>query len=205
MIESLAELVGELEKHVNELRGAGDDAKLLAATSDAADKIERRLEAHWNDEKREALKAIQRLMFNAAADCWPGWSVRDEPANLHNLLAARGLAERSVRLVRGLGLGRLREGTGTWLVGAFELALGRCTEASSIFSVAREHYVAANAPDLVLLMEGYIAIVRQNSKYQFPPDGDDLDQVCDRISAEGFKDGAAWIAQLRTASKVFTR
>jgi hypothetical protein len=90
-------------------------------------------------------------------------------------------------------------------VGAFDLALGSHSEASRRFAAAREHYVAANAPGLALLMEGYSAIVRQ-----IGGDGDAgktsaLDQVCSRISAGNFKDGIAWIAQLRMALAVFAR
>ena len=50
--------------------------------------------------------------------------------------------------------------------------------------VARQHYIAGKAPGLVLLMEGYIAIVRQIAGHQVAADG---------------------IEQLRTALKVFAR
>jgi len=36
-----------------------------------------------------------------------------------------------------------------------------------------------------------------------PACAEDLDQVCARISAGGFDDGAEWIEQLRTARKAF--
>ena len=55
----------------------------------------------------------------------------------------------------------------------------------------------------MLLVDGYAAIVRQVGKR--PASGDDLDQVCARIAAGGFKDGDEWIAQLRTALEVFAR
>ena len=202
MADTLTGLAGQLETHVKALRRAGDDAALLAAARDAADQIERGRGAQDGD-AREALTMVQRWTFNAAADCWPGWSVSDKPVSPDNLLAARELAERSLGLVRTLELGPLREATGVWLVGAFDLALGRYYEAISIFHEAREHSVAANAPGLVLLTEGYAAIARRVSKHV--ADGDDLDQVCKRIAAGGFEDGDEWIAQLRTALEVFTR
>jgi hypothetical protein len=98
-----------------------------------------------------ALLRVQRFTFNAAADCWPGWAEPDRPADRQNLLDALALAQRSAKLVAKLGLGKLQDGTGTWLIGAFELALGRYTEATRAFDFAREHYVAAKAPGLVLL------------------------------------------------------
>ncbi|MGX1110364.1 MULTISPECIES: hypothetical protein [Bradyrhizobium] len=202
MADTLAGLAGQLETQVKALRGAGDDAALLAAARDAADQIERRRGAQDGDE-REVLMMVQRWTFNAAADCWPGWSVSDKPINQDNLLAARELAERSLALVRSLGLAPLREGTGVWMVGAFDLALGRYDDASRLFRDAREQYVAASAPGLVLLVDGYAAIVRQVGKRA--ADGDDLDQACQRIAAGGFEDGDEWIAQLRTALEVFTR
>ncbi|WP_375776927.1 hypothetical protein ACE103_36380 [Bradyrhizobium sp. ma5] len=187
---------------VKALRGTGDDTALLAAARDAADQIERHRGAQDGD-AREALMMVQRWTFNAAADCWPGWSVSDKPINQDNLLAARELAERSLRLVEKLELGPLRVATGIWLVGAFDLALGRYDDASQLFGDARGQYGAANAPGLVLLVDGYAAIVRQVGKRA--AEGDDLDQVCTRIAAGGFKDGDEWIAQLRTALEVFAR
>ncbi|WP_456822954.1 hypothetical protein [Bradyrhizobium sp. USDA 4502] len=184
------------------MRGAGDDAALLAAARDAADQIERGCGARDGD-ARDALMMVQRWTFNAAADCWPGWSVSDKPINQDNLLAARELAERSLALVRSLGLAPLREGTGVWMVGAFDLALGRYDDASRLFRDAREQYVAASAPGLVLLVDGYAAIVRQIGKRA--ADDDDLDRICARIAAGEFEDGNEWIAQLRTALEVFAR
>ena len=104
------------------------------------------------------------------------------------------MARRSHGLVVKLGLGPIQEGTGTWLVGAFELALGRYAEARESFARARESYLAAKAPGLVLLTEGYLAIV----------DGD-VEAVCARINIGGFEDGPDWIEQLRTAAQVFGR
>ncbi|MFQ3459206.1 hypothetical protein PMN64_38645 [Bradyrhizobium sp. UFLA01-814] len=204
MADTLAGLAGQLETQVKALRGAGDAAALLAAARDAADQIERRRGAQDGDE-REVLMMVQRWTFNAAADCWPGWSVSDKPINQDNMLAARELAERSLALVRSLGLAPLREGTGVWMVGAFDLALGRYDEAISMFHEAREHYVVASAPGLVLLTEGYVAIARQVGKDQASPGGEDLDQICTRIAAGGFEDGHEWIAQLRTVLDVFAR
>ncbi|PDT77764.1 hypothetical protein [Bradyrhizobium sp. C9] len=202
MADTLAGLAGQLETRVKALRGADDDAALLAAARDAADQIERRCGAQDAD-AREALMMVQRWTFNAAADCWPGWSVSDKPINPDNLLAARELAERSLRLVRVLELGPLREATGVWMVGAFDLALGRYDDASQLLREAREQYLAASAPGLVLLTDGYIAIARRVGKHA--ADGDDLDQICARIAAGGFKDGDEWVAQLRTALQVFAR
>ena len=203
MVNSPAELATRLEQSVKQLRGTGDDAALLAAARAAADQVEQHLGAQ-HDGAREALKVIQRLTFNVAADCWPGWSVSDKPIEPDNLLAARELAERSLGLVRTLELGPMREGTGIWLVGAFDLALGRYDEAIRILRDARQHYVAASAPGLVLLTDGYVVIARQ-LEGQVSADGEGLDQVCARIAAGGFKDRDAWIVQLRTAFDVFAR
>jgi hypothetical protein len=203
--ESLRDLVATLQERVKELRRVGDPAVLLAAANAAADEIELRVGERCNDAERQALTAVKRFTFNAAADCWPGWSVPDKPPDTRNLLLARELAQRSALLVEKLGLGPLQEGTGTWLCGAFDLALGRHADASSAFAVARQHYIAAKAPGLVLLMEGYIAIVRQLAGDQVPAGAEELHQISGKIAAGAFEDGAEWIEQLRTALKVFAR
>jgi hypothetical protein len=204
--ESLNDLVATLLERIKELRRAGDPVALLAATHLAADQIEHRVAGEpWTDAQRQPLAAVKRFTYNAAADCWPGWSVPEKPSDIRNLMVAQELAQRSLGLVKKLGLGPLQEGTGIWLCGAFDLALGRLADASSAFAVARQHYIAAKAPGLVLLMEGYIAIVRQIAGDQAPAVREDLDQITARIAAGGFDDGDEWIEQLQTAVKVFAR
>ena len=201
--ESLRDLVATSLERVKELRRAGDLAVLLAAANAAADEIEQRVGESLNDAERQALTAVRRFTFNAAADCWPGWSVPDKPPEKRNLPVALALAQRSAQLTKKLGLGSLQEGTGIWLCGAFALALGKHADASSAFGVARQHYIAAKAPGLVLLMEGYIAIVRQITGQEVPADGEDLHQITVRMAAGAFEDGADWVEQLRIAQKVF--
>lgn len=200
----LTALVARFQKSVTEARRAGDPLALLATAEAAAAEIEGRAGEGRNAVEREALIAVRRFTFNAAADCWPGWSVPAKPPDAQILLRALELAKRSALLVTRLGLGQLQEGTGIWLSGAFELALGRHSEAYDTFAVAREHYIAAKAPRLVMLTEGYMALVSQIAGRRVPAAGEDLDQVCARIATGGFEDGAAWIDQLRTARKVFT-
>jgi hypothetical protein len=201
--ESLTDLVTKLQALIAERRRAGDLVALLATAEAAADEIERRAGGVRNDAGREAMTAARRFTFNAAADCWPAWSVSDRPPDTQILVRALELAKRSVFLVNKLGLGHLQEGTGTWLSGAFELALGRHAEAYSAFALAREHYMAAKAPGLVMLTEGYIALVCQIARDGVPACRESLDEVCARIASGGFEDGTEWIEQLRTARKVF--
>jgi hypothetical protein len=199
--DSVQHLVATSLERVKELRRAGDLAALLAAANAAADEIEQRVGDRLDDAGRQALIVVKRFTYNAAADCWPGWSVPDNPPETRDLLIALEMAQRSVRLVKKLSLGSLQEGTGIWLCGAFDLALGKYADASSAFGTARQHYIAAKAPGLVLLTEGYIAIVRRITGH--PADGEDLHQITVKIAAGAFEDGGAWIEQLRTALKVF--
>jgi hypothetical protein len=203
--ESLADLAATFQAHIKELRSAGDLAALLAAAEAGTAEIEQRVGKDWNDAGLEALKAVKRAQYNVAADCWPGWSVSDRPADPQILVRALELAKRSVALVSQLGLGRMQEGTGIWLCGALELAVGRHVEAYNAFILAREHYIAAQAPGLTLLVEGYIALLCEVAGQQVPAWKDDLEQVCAKIDTGGFEDGAEWIEQLRTARRVFTR
>jgi hypothetical protein len=206
MSQSLADVVAKLGEQVKALRKEGDLAALLAAAREAADEVERRIgDAKGHEEQRDALMGVQRWTYNAAADCWPGWSIPSEPSDPRMLIAARELAQHSLDIVERLDLGRQRQGTGIWLCGAFDLALGRFEDASRAFAVAREHYVAANAPGGALLMEGYLAIVQQITEGGSSDRGSALDQICARISAGEFKDGPALVAQLRTALAAFMR
>jgi hypothetical protein len=203
--QSLRDLVATWSARVDQLRRTGDPEALLAGASAAADEIENRVGERRNDEERQALTAVKRFTYNAAADCWPGWSVPDKPPDTRILRAALDLAQRSARLVNALALGPLQEATATWLCGAFDLALGRDADALRAFAIAQQLYTAANAPGLGLLTEGYIAIVAGMDEREATAGAPDLEQIVAQIAAGNFDDGAEWIEQLRTALKVFTR
>ncbi len=199
---SLQELVAASQQHVRAMRQAGELAALLAAAKEAAGQIEHAVGERKDAAAREALITVRRFTFNAAADGWPGWAVSDKASDTQLLLAAQELARRSAELNKKLDLGPLQEGTGLWLCGAFDLALGHYDEAAKAFAAAREHYLAAEAPGLVLLTEGYIAILNQVAGR---PGGEDFQQIKARITAGAFEDSAEWIEQLDTALKVFAR
>jgi hypothetical protein len=203
-IELLPDLVSALQKHVNEVRREGSPAEILAAANAAADAIGQRVGVCSNDADRAALTAVKRFTYNAAADCWPGWSVTGPEVDASSLLAALQLAQRSAALVESLALGSVQQGTAIWLSGAFELALRRLPDASSSFARARQCYIAAATPALVLLMDGYLAIVQRLAANASQADTENFEQVCARLGAGGFEDGPAWVEQLRTALKVFT-
>ena len=203
-VECLPDLVQTLETHVNEVRRTGNSAEIIAAANAAADAIGDRVGGGLNDEERAALTAVKRFTFNAAADCWPGWSVAGPAVDASTLAAGLKLAQRSAALVESLALGGIREGTSAWLSGAFELALGRLPDALSSFTRARQCYIAAEAPGLGLLMDGYLTITQRLAPNGGEVDVENFEQVCAKIVAGGFKDGPAWIEQLRTALKVFT-
>jgi hypothetical protein len=205
--EALPSLVARSVQHINALRRQGNPAAVLAPATAAADAIEQQAGDPSSEEARVALTAAQRFTFNVAADCWPGWSTEGPEIDRRDLSSALRLAQLSSRLVDTLGLGGIQQGTGIWLTGAFHLALGAHMDAATSFATARERYVAANAPGLALLTEGYLAINRQLARQLAPEsthaNADTLEQVCSKITAGGFKDGADWIAQLHTALEVF--
>jgi hypothetical protein len=132
--EALTDLVAKWQRRVAEARRAGDCSALLSTAEAAATEIEGRVGEGRSAAEREALIAVRRFGFNAAADCWPGWNVPETPPDARILLRALQLAKRSAALVTELSLGGVQEGTGTWLLGAFELALGRHEEAYARFA-----------------------------------------------------------------------
>lgn len=201
----LGERVAALQAQVNGLRRTGDIPALLAAALAAAVELEQRAGGCRDEAERQALLAVKRFSYNAAADAWPGWSAPAKVIGQRELLAARELAEGSARLVTKLGLGPIQEGTGRWLCGAFDLALARYADASRAFAAAEEHYIAAPAPGLALLTRGYTAIVRQLSGEQSRADAEELEQVIAQIAAGNYEDGEEWITQLRTALQAFAR
>jgi hypothetical protein len=201
--EPLPALVARLSQHINGLRRQGNPVAVLPVAIAAADTTEQRVAESptGNEETHAALMAVKRFTYNVAADCWPGWSTTSPPIDRPELESALHLAERSFQLVTTLGLGGIQQGTAQWLVGAFHLALGDHAGAVGLFTDARKNYAAANAPGLVLLTEGYLAITRQLSAGS---DDSDLSRVCAELRAGNFEDAEEWIVQLRTALEVFS-
>jgi hypothetical protein len=100
----------------------------------------------------------------------------------------------------------IQEGTGIWLVGAFDLALGSFDSAITCFSAASQRWTAGSAPGLALLADGYTVIARGLGARQPKEDiAGDLDMIIAQISTGGFKDASFWTEQLRTALGVFSK
>lgn len=201
--ESLPDLSSKLVAHVREARRGGDSAFILAAAKAAADMIEKRAGACSTQEQRAALGLVQRFTYNAAADCWPGWSAAVPEIDERTVAGGLEMARRSASLAVRLGLGQGQQATAMWLIGAFELAFGRYAAATSLFSTSQQYFIAAGATGPALLAEGYIAVVERLTS---APDLDEsnLEGIYKKIAAGGFEEGTAWIDQLRTALKVFS-
>jgi len=200
----VAERIAAEEQAVNHIRKDGCPPDVIAAAERAEDAIRRLIAdpaARASGDERAGLLAIKRLLYNAAADCWPGWSVNSVPCSEDALERALAFARRSADLVDQLDLGLKQQGTAQWLIGALQLALKSFDAAAASFSRAEALYEQAGAPLLTLLARGYGAIVREATG-RSPHEGS-LEETLTAIAAGDFPDGAAFIDQLATARKVF--
>lgn len=205
-IESLPALVARQEDNLNRARKAGPSAQLIACAKDAAEAIRARVPGSsqdLSDEERAALLAVKRMLYNAAADAWPGWTVDENRMSRKELVEAFDLARQSADLVEALNLGNRQEGTAAWLVGAFELALGQIQDSLTSFSRAERLYADAGAPAQELLARGYSAIAREAGGLT-PGSTPILSEILEQISAGNFSEGKAFCEQLRTAHTFFT-
>ena len=204
--ETLPTFAGRLEQRLKEIRRTGTPAEIVAAAKDADSAIQARLGAAddgLSAEQRAALLAAKRLLFNAAADCWPGWSVDSPRGSEAELLGALELARRSGQLVEQLALGAAQEGTAIWLEGAFELALGRPDAALASFGRAERRYRDVPAPAQVLLMQGYAAIASAAGAASPPEGAESLDRILAALASDDFEDGKEFQDQLRVAHRIF--
>ena len=205
--KGLAQLAAEQEKLVNDARKGGRISEIIGAAKHAADAVEHRVpdsQLEIPGDEREALIAVKRFLYNAAADCWPGWSVDSARGSDAELEAALLLARRSANLVDRLRLGPMQEGTGKWLVGAFELALGRRENALDLFAQAEALHERAGTPGLALLARGYAAITREASR-RAPAEGQDsLAEVLAALASSNLERARFFSEQLVTAHRVFT-
>ncbi|KAH8651396.1 hypothetical protein BX600DRAFT_516966 [Xylariales sp. PMI_506] len=221
--QDLSEVVSRWNAQIKEVWGNKETAATLTLVAAAADAIEQRIgsknDADWTEDERNALMAVKRFTYNAAADAWPGWELDtgtvldnddDKPASeaAAAALLAEGkrTAQRSVAVTRRLKLGDILEATGTWLVGAFDLALGDLDAAVDGFADASQQYKHGSAPGLMLLADGY-GVIAKGLRARQPPENIACkleEEVNTRLLTGGYEDGAEWAEQLRTALKVFS-
>ncbi len=146
--------------------------------------------------------AAKTLAFNVAANCWPGWGDEGVVIESSNIHAGLELAILSLRLVEELTLGADQLGNAHWLVGALQLATGRVDASLLSFGQARDAFASVGEKTSMLLADGYCAIALGQA-----PDGADnraqeLDEVINRLMADGSKEAKAFADQLRTAARI---
>jgi hypothetical protein len=203
--ESLPAFVARQEDKLNRARKAERGAPLIESAKEAAEAIRARVPGpsqELSEEERAALIAVKRMLFNAAADTWPGWTVDDTRSSREELDDALDLARQSADLVEVLNLGKRQEGTAAWLVGAFELALGQIQDSLTSFSRAERFYADADEPALVLLARGYRAIACEAGG-TVAGCASNLSEILEQLSVGNFEDGEGFCEQLRTAHTVF--
>ena len=146
--------------------------------------------------------AAKRLAYNVAANCWPGWGDEGVVIEAAHIDAGLELAMLSLRLVEELGLGPQKLGNARWLVGALQLAAGRLDASLLSFGQARDASASIGETTSVLLADGYRAIAHRQAADRADRSAQELDDVIDRLMADGSKQARAFADQLRTASRI---
>jgi hypothetical protein len=135
------------------------------------------------------LGMVKAIAFDVGSFCWIGW---DEPGiAIDSAAMAAGASAAAFNLALAERLDRPSgpRAAAHWLVGAHELAAGRRDEAVRCFEESARHARRGSDLGAELLALGYIAIARGEE-----PDTD---------AFAGVEDGDEYVAQLRTAARVF--
>lgn len=107
------------------------------------------------------------------------------------LVTTKTLAQRSAALVGTLQLGAIQEGTGIYLIGALDIAMGNFDDALSGFTTSLQWHQAAPAPGFALLVRGYEVIAEGlRARHSREDINGDLEKVYAQITSGGFKDEA---------------
>ncbi len=141
------------------------------------------------------------IAYNAAANSWPGWGDEGIVIDPLHIKEASGLAARSLELVENLKLGHRQIGTSEWLVGALHLAAGRSDDAIAALTRARDAYAAGGEHTSALLALGYLAMarIRRGTPERYRAE---LEEICQRLQADGSPQAMAFVKQLRTADRL---
>jgi hypothetical protein len=198
------ELARSLEREIHEARRQGDIRELIESASAAMDRLEAAAAdtgSTLTEEQVIALNTARRIGYNAAADIWPGWQVGTPARSESELQAGQTLARRSSAIVERLGKGAVAQGTAVWLIGAFDLARGRRKEAWAAFGAAAAFY--ADAPELKLLSEGYMAIASELTSASSTDATPEFASVIAELGNLPSEDAKEFRNQLQVARQVF--
>lgn len=133
------------------------------------------------------------MNYDLASFCWPGW---DEPGieiAEDDLAAGEKAADENLRLAEELKRDHGPMANAHFMVGAYQLARGRSTEAQASFRRQREHASAAEDRAGVLLAEGYLSLASRGT----------AEEAAGALRNSGLENGIFFADQLDTAARVF--
>jgi hypothetical protein len=185
-------------------REYSDVTDMIVAGNLGLDYCLRKSAAESDEDKKRELKKIGKIIvFNTAANCWPGWGDPGIVIEGSHLRDGIKLATQSRDLVQELGREPREQGTADWLVGALELAAGRFGAARLAFEQAEQVFLTANVTSVHALMaRGYIALALKADPPTRLEGMNMLTETLDRLRAEGSKDAIFFADQLATADRV---
>ena len=144
------------------------------------------------------------IAFNLGSNTWTGWNDDGIILTDSDLRAGLDEARLNLRLAVELERGDEPLAIAYWLLGAHELARGRCATANEQFHTAAAHAAATGKQDMELMLRGYEALAGLRADPAAEAARRDFDSRVDALRAGGSDDGRFYAGQLSTARDVFT-
>lgn len=145
------------------------------------------------------------ILFNVAANTWPGWDDEGIVITPADLVLGLDAALASLRLVKQLDLSHEQLGNAHWIVGALQLAAGDYDEAIDQFTTAETAFSTAELTDWVLLIKGYAALANIRRLGSGKQGREALATVLSDLDQVGTDDSAFFRDQLQTADRILTK
>lgn len=211
--EAIVSRLNGIENSVDAMKSASDalrDAYWNAKDIDACRRIAR-VAIDWGtsrakscadpEQAREVLGRVKEIAYNLGSFLWAGW---DEPGiALSEDDVAMGSDAATLNLKFAIELGRnaLARSRAQWLVGAYKMSIRKYSDARSTFQNAAALAVEAGEKADELLCESYAALTEVLAS---PTDAFARATYEERLKGfDRMEDGADFVAQLRTAERVF--
>jgi hypothetical protein len=154
----------------------------------------------YPDHAYELRSIAKSCAFNVGSFTWPGWDEPGITVGPFEIAIGSDAAQANLRLAEMLQKGHVPLGRAHWLVGAFDLALKRFSNAIREFSVAHDLLRSADPGPETQMVDGYRELAHQLNDDAGAKDR--LDQIL--LDLRSAPEGSGLADQLATAERVFT-
>ena len=151
---------------------------------------------------KEILLKVRALAFNVASYAWPGWDEEGFDPNETDVSFGYDAAKLLVRMCDEMDAEPIKFCRSWWMLGGYQLAVGKSDRAEQSFNLSAEYAVKAGAKSEDLLAQAFAILAKASAAEHRSELGQQLGEVKSALAQE--EHGEAFVQQAEAAAKVFS-